>query len=79
MNTLKPVLIFIIGILSFSQISVSQESDSLYYLNPERFTAELLFKKKIVMLADFEHQAPAPYHSLSLTLNYWLDMCNSAD
>jgi len=55
--------------------SLSQSDDSVYYTNPDYHVAKELFNKRIVMIGDFGHQQPGPFHRLYLTLDNWLQLC----
>jgi hypothetical protein len=52
-----------------------QEDDSLYYTNPDYHIAKELFTRRIVMLGDYGHSQPGPYHHVLNTLDNWLKIC----
>ena len=71
---IKVILILYISIFSSSLI-YTQDTDSLYYTNPDYHVAKELFNKKIVMLGDYAHQSANPERRVIKTLNNWLDIC----
>lgn len=48
-------------------------SRSKYYSDPGAYLVKQLASRRIVMLADFEHSAPLPYHTLTSFLDKWAD------
>ncbi len=54
----------------------SQTDDSLYYTNPDYHVAKELFNKRIVMLGDYGHHQPGPFHHLYGVLNDWFQICS---
>lgn len=53
-----------------------QETDSLYYTNPDYHVAKELFNKRIVMLGDYGHHQPGPFHHLYGVLKNWFQICS---
>src|SRR4030095_5435493 len=46
--------------------------------NPEKKVAELLFQKRVVMVADYGHQNSAPRYSLLKMLNEWFEIAKTS-
>ncbi len=68
-------IIFCLALLSFS--SCSQHKS--YIANPEEQIVRELSQHRIIMLADFAHEFPLPFHTLTATLSTWLTMIEKGE
>src|ERR1700690_1139071 len=67
--------IFALALLLLS--SCSQHKS--YIANPEEQIIRELSQHRIVMLGDFGHEFPLPFHTLTATLSTWLTMIGKGE
>jgi hypothetical protein len=77
MNLVKIGIFALILINFFSAKILSQQDTSFYIKNPDKYVAEQLLKKRIVMLGDFAHSQVQSLHTPISVLNEWLELVNS--
>ena len=72
---MKLTCISVLALFSFAACVQPQT----YMSNPEEHIVRKLSDQRIVMLADFAHEFPLPYHTLTSTLSTWLTMLEKGE
>ena len=62
------ILLFIFSSTCFG----CQTKDTLYYTNPDKKVAEMIFNKQIVMIGEAPHSHPIGFDGVIKILNEWL-------
>jgi hypothetical protein len=65
---LLPLLLFVLAFLSCDNAA------SKIHKNPEEYLIKELRNKRVLMLGDFGHGQPLPYHSILELLNTWVSL-----
>jgi hypothetical protein len=66
-----PIIFFFL--FAIQSVSLPQQNDSLFILEPEKYIAKEIFNHRITMFGEeIQHNNPITFHNLTCVLNDWL-------